>query len=54
LIQRRKIDAVFVESIQGEGGIYSVTKEFLNALLKACDDSDSNLVFDEIALKTAA
>lgn len=48
LIQRGKIAAVFVEPIQGEGGIYSATKEFLYALRRACDDSGSLLVFDEV------
>lgn len=48
LIQRRKIAAVFVEPIQGEGGVYSATKEFLFALRRACDDSGSLLVFDEV------
>jgi acetylornithine/succinyldiaminopimelate/putrescine aminotransferase len=38
-----------VEPIQGEGGVYSATKEFLYALRKACDDSGSLLVFDEVS-----
>ncbi|GMP34622.1 hypothetical protein CsSME_00007417 [Camellia sinensis var. sinensis] len=48
LIRCGKIAAVFVEPIQGEGGIYSATKEFLQALRKACDDAGSLLVFDEV------
>ncbi|XWS16513.1 hypothetical protein CRYUN_Cryun34aG0094900 [Craigia yunnanensis] len=48
LIQHGKTAAVFVEPIQGEGGIYSATKEFLQALRKACDDAGSLLVFDEV------
>ena len=48
LIKTEKIAAVFVEPIQGEGGIYSATKEFLQALRKACDDAGSLLVFDEV------
>ncbi|KAM7487044.1 hypothetical protein LguiA_003053 [Lonicera macranthoides] len=39
---------VFVEPIQGEGGIYSATKEFLQSLRTACDDSGSLLVYDEV------
>ncbi|KAL1082087.1 hypothetical protein V6Z11_D09G111400 [Gossypium hirsutum] len=42
------IAAVFVEPVQGEGGIYSATKEFLQALRSACDDAGSLLVFDEV------
>ncbi|XP_022714759.1 acetylornithine aminotransferase, mitochondrial-like [Durio zibethinus] len=48
LIRHGKIAAVFVEPIQGEGGIHSATKEFLQALRKACDDAGSLLVFDEV------
>ncbi|KAI3504484.1 hypothetical protein L1887_25990 [Cichorium endivia] len=48
LISSGKIAAVFVEPIQGEGGIYSATKEFLQSLRIACDKSGSLLVFDEV------
>ncbi|KAK7256229.1 hypothetical protein RIF29_29668 [Crotalaria pallida] len=48
LIQQGKIAAVFVEPIQGEGGIYSATKEFLQSLRSACNDAGALLVFDEI------
>ncbi|CAD5317763.1 unnamed protein product [Arabidopsis thaliana] len=48
LIRSGKIAAVFVEPIQGEGGIYSATKEFLQSLRSACDAAGSLLVFDEV------
>ncbi|XP_050286749.1 acetylornithine aminotransferase, mitochondrial [Quercus robur] len=48
LIQCGNTAAVFVEPIQGEGGIYSATKEFLYSLRRACDDFGSLLVFDEV------
>ncbi|KAE9617945.1 hypothetical protein Lal_00037988 [Lupinus albus] len=48
LIRQGKIAAVFVEPIQGEGGIYSATKEFLQSLRSACDDAGALLVFDEV------
>ncbi|CAA2978006.1 acetylornithine aminotransferase, mitochondrial [Olea europaea subsp. europaea] len=48
MIQSGKIAAVFVEPIQGEGGIYSATKEFLQSLRKACDNTGSLLIFDEV------
>ncbi|XP_027152347.1 acetylornithine aminotransferase, mitochondrial-like [Coffea eugenioides] len=48
LISSGKIAAVFVEPIQGEGGIYSATKEFLEALRTACDCAGALLVFDEV------
>ncbi|KAG2282194.1 hypothetical protein Bca52824_053414 [Brassica carinata] len=48
LIRSDKIAAVFVEPIQGEGGVYSATKEFLQSLRSACDAAGSLLVFDEV------
>lgn len=47
-IQAGKTAAVFVEPIQGEGGIHSATKEFLESLRSACDDAGALLVFDEV------
>lgn len=49
LIKQGKIAAVFVEPIQGEGGIYSATKEFLQSLRNACDETGALLVFDEVS-----
>ncbi|MBN1202021.1 MAG: aspartate aminotransferase family protein [Anaerolineae bacterium] len=40
--------AVFVEPVQGEGGIHIATPEFLAALRDACDRFGALLVFDEI------
>ncbi|KAI3820563.1 hypothetical protein L1987_08111 [Smallanthus sonchifolius] len=48
LISSGKIAAVFVEPIQGEGGIYSASKDFLKSLRGACDKAGSLLVFDEV------
>ncbi|KAL2936615.1 Acetylornithine aminotransferase mitochondrial [Bienertia sinuspersici] len=48
LILSGKIAAVFVEPVQGEGGIYSATKEFLQTLRAACDEAGSLLVYDEV------
>nr|AZL41259.1 mitochondrion N-acetylornithine aminotransferase [Datisca glomerata] len=48
IIQSRSIAAVFVEPIQGEGGIYSATKEFLQFLHTACNEAGALLVFDEV------
>ena len=47
-IRHGKTAAVFVEPIQGEGGIHSATKEFLEFLRTACDDAGALLVFDEV------
>ncbi|XP_020597000.1 acetylornithine aminotransferase, mitochondrial [Phalaenopsis equestris] len=43
-----KTAAVFVEPIQGEGGIHSAAKEFLQTLRSACDDAGALLIFDEV------
>lgn len=47
-IKHGKTAAVFVEPIQGEGGIYSATRDFLQYLRSACDDAGALLVFDEV------
>ncbi len=40
--------AVFVEPVQGEGGIHAASPEFLSALRDTCDRWGALLVFDEI------
>lgn len=40
--------AVFVEPVQGEGGVYPAEPAFLQALRAACDAHDALLVFDEV------
>ncbi|KAK9246995.1 pyridoxal phosphate-dependent transferase [Lipomyces tetrasporus] len=40
--------AVIIEPIQGEGGVYVATPEFITALRKKCDEVDAVLIFDEI------
>lgn len=48
LMEHGKTAAVFVEPIQGEGGIYSATREFLQFLRSSCDEVGALLVFDEV------
>ena len=43
-----KTCAIMMETIQGEGGIYPVTEEFLKGVRKICDENDILLVLDEI------
>ena len=40
--------AIFVEPVQGEGGIYPADSDFLKDLRALCDDKNIALVFDEI------
>lgn len=40
--------AVIVEPIQGEGGVWEATVDFLEALRKRCDEVNALLIFDEI------
>jgi len=40
--------AIIMEPVQGEGGIYPATKEFIQGVRKLCDEKDILLIFDEI------
>lgn len=40
--------AIFVETIQGEGGVNSCTIEFLQGLRKLCDEKEILLLIDEV------
>jgi len=40
--------AVIIEPIQGEGGVRPVDTEFLQALRRICDATDTLLIFDEV------
>lgn len=42
------ICAVFVELIQGEGGVMPLTKEFVNEIVKVCKEKDLLLMIDEV------
>ena len=43
-----KTCAIMMETIQGEGGIYPATEEFLKGVREICDENDLLLVLDEI------
>lgn len=40
--------AIMVEPVQGEGGVYPATKEFLQGLREFCDEKGMLLLFDEV------
>ncbi|MBS4023804.1 MAG: aspartate aminotransferase family protein [Dethiobacter sp.] len=40
--------AIMVEPVQGEGGIYPATAEFLSGLRQLCDSNNLLLIFDEV------
>ncbi len=44
----KKTCAIIIEPIQGEGGIYPATKEFLEGVKSLCEENDILLIFDEI------
>jgi adenosylmethionine-8-amino-7-oxononanoate aminotransferase len=44
-----QLTAVFVEVIQGSGGIIPLSAEYLRTLRKKCDDRDALLIVDEVA-----
>ena len=43
-----KTCAILMETIQGEGGIYPASEEFLKGVRKICDENDILLVLDDI------
>lgn len=43
-----KTIAIMIEPIQGEGGIYVASEEFISGLRKICDEKKILLIFDEI------
>lgn len=43
-----KTCAIILEPVQGEGGIYPATEEFMHGVRKICDENDILLIFDEI------
>eukprot|EP00955_Chlamydomonas_euryale_P021275 225101-Chlamydomonas_euryale.AAC.5 len=47
-IQKGKTAAVFVEPVQGEGGIHPAQAAFLRGLRELCDEAGALLVFDEV------
>lgn len=40
--------AIIMETLQGEGGIYPATEEFITGIRKLCDENDILLILDEI------
>ena len=47
-LRQGRTAGVFVEPLQGEGGIYAASGEFLAGLRRLCDDAGALLVFDEV------
>ncbi len=43
-----KTCAILLETLQGEGGIYPATKEFVQGIRELCDEHDILLILDEI------
>lgn len=40
--------AIIFETVQGEGGIYPATREFMEGVRKLCDENDILMILDEI------
>jgi acetylornithine aminotransferase len=47
-VRNRNIVAVFLEVIQGEGGIHPATLDYLKAVRRVCDERDWLLMLDEV------
>ena len=48
LVEQVQPCAVIVEAVQGEGGVYPASPEFLQELRTVCDENDALLICDEI------
>lgn len=48
VISKGRTAAVFVEPVQGEGGVTAATPAFLQGLRRLCDEAGALLVFDEV------
>ena len=40
--------AIILETLQGEGGIYTADEEFIKGIRKICDDNDIVMILDEV------
>lgn len=47
-VVNEKTCAIIMETVQGEGGIYPATQEFLTGVRELCDKNDILLILDEI------
>ncbi len=47
-ISEEKIAAVMIETVQGEGGVVPLSKEFVTSLSKLCNENDVLLIVDEV------
>ena len=45
---KKSTSAIILETVQGEGGIYPATPEFLTGVRKLCDEHDILLILDEV------
>ncbi len=47
-IANDKVAAVMIETVQGEGGVVPLSKDFVDALAKLCNENDVLLIVDEV------
>ncbi|HDP24402.1 MAG TPA: aspartate aminotransferase family protein [Deltaproteobacteria bacterium] len=47
-VASKKIAAILLEPVQGEGGIHVATQEYMDGLRKICDEHGIMLIFDEV------
>lgn len=48
LVSENKVCAIMMETIQGEGGVNVLTKEFVEGVYKLCQNEDILLIIDEV------
>ncbi|MFR5264594.1 aspartate aminotransferase family protein [Clostridium sp.] len=47
-LNKNNVCAIIIEPIQGEGGVFPLSYEFITSLKKVCDERDIILIFDEV------
>ena len=48
LVSENKVAAIMIETVQGEGGVVSLSADFVKNLEKLCNDNDILLIVDEV------
>jgi acetylornithine/N-succinyldiaminopimelate aminotransferase len=48
VLENSNVVAIMLEPIQGDGGLFAATREYLNLIRKLCDEKDLLMIIDEV------